>query len=228
MIHVYYTGGRLIHWFGQLIGRFTKYPYRYSAVKATDLFIDYCGLDVNFQIYIRYLLRWLSALSCSKLSVDLYIAQCSLMLEVHYSFCTWTLFPWNTSQWFLPWLTQENYIFNAVIELPVKESSLCHLYVRVKVLFSLYNCKLVSYYFLCSIDPAQNILFLNGTSGFFALPQTARLGISHPCSSTLRATSISAVSLMAPGPFVVTWGGKKPRSISAPMWMRPILLKYLL
>lgn len=93
------------------------------------------------------------------------------------------------------WATLENYFSYAAISLTVKESSLCYLYVIVKGPVSLYNWKLVCYSF-----------FLNGTSGFFSLSQRTRLGISHPCRYTLRATSIFAASLMAPGRFVLTWG----------------------
>lgn len=41
--------------------------------------------------------------------------------------------------------------------------------------------------------------------GFFSLSQRTRLEICHPCSYTLRATSIFAVPVMAPHPFVLTW-----------------------
>lgn len=71
--------------------------------------------------------------------------------------------------------------------LSVKESSLCHLYVIVKVPFSLYNWKSVSHQLLGCIDPIQNILFKWNIWVFFSLSQRTRLEICHPCSYTLRA-----------------------------------------
>lgn len=159
--------------------------------------------------------------------VDLYIIQCSLILDIHDSICKTkihlTTFPLKHQAVACASTDSgELNFFMRSLNLWKK----AHFVTFMSEWRSFSRCTTANW---CPIISSAALtqsrtFFLNGTSGFFSLSQTIRWGISHPCSYTLRATSIFAAPLMAPGPFVLTWG-KQNQEYLCSQWTRPILLK---